>query len=460
MLDIANAMARLHEIVSRGDPLSIEFANWLGVYHASPVTGASDDALWNHREVAMAALQNASGRPEHRPFIDGLTQLRSCRFFTPWNPGVFVTDPFAMFCVAIGVRRLGDSNSAVWLAELAKRAMEKEYVRWRISLLSATIMILVNEPAGEIVPELLVALSTKELLPFHEKVAQDALAASMASESPSPEEAAVRFAALRVLAQRGEFINRNWKILEANSEPQLESNPLKCLPNSKIKILFLGANPTHTQHMALNRESHEIEDRIRLSPLRDNFEFVKEVAVRVRDLQVALLRHQPQIVHLSAHGRGECDNGRSSIGRTREFLTFTETNDNNISGELLLEDDNGRAVPISGFVLAELFKIIGGVRCVILNACNSVAQAEAICQHVDVVVGMTQAIKDEAAINFAWAFYQGLGFGRPVRAAFELGRNQIDVAGLGQGRVPQLLLREPESELVLFPPNLQSGQTR
>ena len=60
-----------------------------------------------------------------------------------------------------------------------------------------------------------------------------------------------------------------------------------------------------------------------------------------------------------------------------------------------------------------------------LNACYSEAQAQAIAKHIDCVVGMTTAVGDDAAIDFATAFYRALGYGRDVQTAFDLGTNQI-----------------------------------
>jgi hypothetical protein len=78
---------------------------------------------------------------------------------------------------------------------------------------------------------------------------------------------------------------------------------------------------------------------------------------------------------------------------------------------------------------------------VVLNACWSAEQAEAIAQEIDVVVGMKRAITDSAAIEFAGGFYQGLGFGRNVQEAFRLGRIQIDLANLPEDATPQMLTR-------------------
>jgi hypothetical protein len=78
------------------------------------------------------------------------------------------------------------------------------------------------------------------------------------------------------------------------------------------------------------------------------------------------------------------------------------------------------------------------IRCVILNACYSEQQAGAIAEHIDCVIGMTEAIGDKAAISFASAFYQALGYGRDVKTAFDLGCVQIGLEDLEEHDIPVL----------------------
>ena len=89
-----------------------------------------------------------------------------------------------------------------------------------------------------------------------------------------------------------------------------------------------------------------------------------------------------------------------------------------------------------------------------LNACYSELQAKAIAKHIDCVIGMSIAIGDSAAINFAIAFYQALGYGRDVRAAFELGCGLIDLQGLNEQDTPKLLSVNSKPEEILF---IESG---
>jgi hypothetical protein len=87
---------------------------------------------------------------------------------------------------------------------------------------------------------------------------------------------------------------------------------------------------------------------------------------------------------------------------------------------------------------------------VVLNACFSEAQAEAIAKHIDCVVGMSKTIKDRSAISFAASFYQALAYGRTVQEAYDLGCNQIYMENLSQEDVPQLLSPNADPQGVIF----------
>jgi hypothetical protein len=187
--------------------------------------------------------------------------------------------------------------------------------------------------------------------------------------------------------------------------------------SKRVTILFLAANPSSETRLALGREHREVEARIRGGRHRDTLRLESQWAVRPGDLQEALLVHQPHVVHFSGHG--------------------------NSANELLLEDDAGHVRAVSGPALAELFRVLrDNVRVVMLNACFSLPQAQAIAAHVDFVVGMGGAISDEAAITFATAFYLGIAYGRSVRTAFDLGISSLMVHGIPEDQTPRLLVRE------------------
>lgn len=82
---------------------------------------------------------------------------------------------------------------------------------------------------------------------------------------------------------------------------------------------------------------------------------------------------------------------------------------------------------------------IASIECVVLNACYSETQAEAIRQKIQYVIGMNQAIGDRAAIEFAVGFYAAIGAGESYEFAFKLGCNAIRLAGIKEYTTPQLL---------------------
>ena len=208
------------------------------------------------------------------------------------------------------------------------------------------------------------------------------------------------------------------------------------------KVLFLGANPADATRLALDREVREITQRLRASPYSSTYELVQEWALRLEDIQAALLRHKPQVVHFSGHSYSAgADRAGSGTPRVRD-VTDEQAGVADRGGELMVEDDAGEAVPIPSAALAELVRIVGGIQCVVLNACHSAAQAEALQTQVRFVLGMERAIPDRAAIAFAGAFYQALGFGESVHRAFELGKNQLRLIGSYDCDVPKLFVRD------------------
>ena len=74
----------------------------------------------------------------------------------------------------------------------------------------------------------------------------------------------------------------------------------------------------------------------------------------------------------------------------------------------------------------------------LLNACYSAAQIDAISQHVGHVIGMNQDIGDRAAVRFAEGFYDGLGYGRSYAEAFEFGLLSIEAEGIPEEQTPVL----------------------
>lgn len=213
------------------------------------------------------------------------------------------------------------------------------------------------------------------------------------------------------------------------------------------KILFLGANGRDTTRLRLGTEVRDIRRELETAGAPEAFHITAELAVRPADLQRLLLLHEPHLIHFSGHGLNpDPDKTTTTNGgpTTREFAPSETSSVEGFTGGLLLENDTGAAVAVRPDVFADLLAIVKRdvpLRCVVLNACFSAAQAAAIAEHVDCVIGTTRAIEDDSAIAFATAFYRAISHGKSIGTAFDLGRNEIGLRGLPGQDVLRLYLR-------------------
>ncbi|MBE7386253.1 MAG: DUF697 domain-containing protein [Leptolyngbya sp. SIO1E4] len=188
------------------------------------------------------------------------------------------------------------------------------------------------------------------------------------------------------------------------------------------KILTVAANPKTTPHLRLDQEVRAIDEGLKRSRNRDQFGLESKWAVQTEDLRRALLDEEPKYVHFCGHGSGE--------------------------EGILLEDESGYPKFVKAEALANLFKLFSNqTECVILNACYSEIQAEAISQHIRYVIGMKQAVGDQAAIKFTTGFYDAIGAGRTIEDAFEFGKNAIGLENLPGELIPVIKKKQPKMKL-------------
>jgi hypothetical protein len=176
----------------------------------------------------------------------------------------------------------------------------------------------------------------------------------------------------------------------------------------------LVADPTDASRLRLGEELRQIQEQLSLAKLREKFEFHQRMSVRPTDISQALLDIQPQIVHFSGHGTKD--------------------------GALCFENKIGEVHLIQPDALAALFEQFANkVYCIVLNACYSEIQAQAIATHINYVIGMNQSISDRAAIAFTIGFYQALGAARTIDEAYKLGCIQIRLQGIPEHLTPVLI---------------------
>jgi len=185
----------------------------------------------------------------------------------------------------------------------------------------------------------------------------------------------------------------------------------------KIRILVVTANPLSTPRLALENEVRAIQQKIRATEFRDFLTLSYTPAAQPDDLLQALHEHKPHIVHFSNHGRS--------------------------TGEILLLDPSGKkAQPVQPEALRALFTALkDNIRLVFFNACYSRIQADAITSVIDCAIAMDNRMSDEAAIIFAAAVYQAIGFGRSLQSSFDIGVAALQLHGNPEHTIPQLLHR-------------------
>ncbi|BCM88883.1 hypothetical protein IAD21_00725 [Abditibacteriota bacterium] len=201
-----------------------------------------------------------------------------------------------------------------------------------------------------------------------------------------------------------------------------------------VKVLFLSANPTGTGRLALDEEVRDIEIKLRAAEYR-NIELLSKWAVRPDDLLQYFNQYQAHIVHFSGHGSP--------------------------SDEIILVGNDGKAKSVDKVALANLFRVFNrnsNIRVVVLNACYSRAQGQAIIQHVDCAIGINKAIADQAARIFAASFYRAIGFRKSVQEAFDQGVLALQFEGISEDLTPELLVRTGvvPSQIFLGPPDTPS----
>lgn len=214
-------------------------------------------------------------------------------------------------------------------------------------------------------------------------------------------------------------------------------------PLTKHTILFLAANPPGTDPLALDEEARVIQVELERCGHRDRFEFVTRWAVRPLDVLREIRKLKPTIVHFSGHGgRVSVGEPRIDTGLHRDVVGEANPLDGISREGLFLVGHDGRPQLVSIATLEETFgAVTPSIQLVVLNACYSEMQADALLRHVGCVVGVDGAFSDDAARSFAIGFYGGLGERQSIAAAFRQGRAAVSLEGLLGDEKPQLKVR-------------------
>lgn len=212
---------------------------------------------------------------------------------------------------------------------------------------------------------------------------------------------AAEIASVRALISRGD------------AQPTTFASPVPmavpAAPASTFTILLVSASPDFKQRLRVDQEFRQIVDKLRATRYRDRLRLVQVQAARFEDLRTALMEHEPQVLHVSAHGEKD--------------------------GSLHFEEKADGSNVVTKMKLLRLLSALGAnLRIVVLNACYSAGIARDLAPSVGCSIGMSDTIRDGEAIEFSVALYETLAFGRSIQTAFDTA-----IAGLDENDViPQL----------------------
>jgi hypothetical protein len=197
---------------------------------------------------------------------------------------------------------------------------------------------------------------------------------------------------------------------------RLEESSREAAP-AEVGVLLIASSPEDQPSLRLDKETREIEKRVRAAEYRDSIYFRPKMPRRLPDLLDDLNETDPTILHFSGHG-------------SEDALAF--------------EDHQGHTHLLDNAMLGDFLEATAGkVRLIVSNSCDSAAQARVAIAHVDVAIGMETAIDDEDAKVFAGQLYSSLASGRSIGTALHQGRFQLQVDGSGNGaEVPQIFSAE------------------
>jgi len=158
-------------------------------------------------------------------------------------------------------------------------------------------------------------------------------------------------------------------------------------------VLFLSANPDLGSPLQVEKEQNRIvkvrngskhQSKVRIEGLPD---------LDIPEFAKSLRLHGPTIVHFSGHGAAD--------------------------GSLIMRDQNSNAREMAPTGIARLLALQKTtIRLVFLNACYSSQLADLLVTDIDCVIGMSDAVSDDAAVLFAQTFYSALFDGKTVGESF------------------------------------------
>jgi GTPase SAR1 family protein len=186
-------------------------------------------------------------------------------------------------------------------------------------------------------------------------------------------------------------------------------------------ILFLAANPLAANNAAavlsMRAEHSHIAEKLSERETKGIFELIPRFGISPEDMINAINDLEPVIVHFVGHGSEQDPDTRLGGG-----LYF-------------FSDDKQRARLADADILSAMFRRIKKnhpqLELILLNACYSEPQAQAISSHGIFTIGSNDELPSEAARLFAAGFYRNYALTKDVRKAVDNGLTLAIMANKG-----------------------------
>jgi TPR repeat protein len=188
-----------------------------------------------------------------------------------------------------------------------------------------------------------------------------------------------------------------------------------------VKVLFFSADPSLGRPggvpLELANEMREIQEHVKRARYGHRLQLEAHGAARADDLLDFLEHTDASVVHFSGHGESR--------------------------GIVLVGRDGCSPHPVSAPALRRVFREYHGtVRLVVLSACSSHQEAQAVADVVGCAIGTTSAISDDAATTFNSWFYRSIGNGHSVQRSFEIACMRLEVDRVPEQEYPKIFHRK------------------
>ncbi|AXK33483.1 hypothetical protein DVA86_13305 [Streptomyces armeniacus] len=235
-------------------------------------------------------------------------------------------------------------------------------------------------------------------------------------------EAAERAAADKVRQREQEQAERRAALAQQEIEGRLSTTEgqvstmleeIRAPRPEKLRILLLGASSEGD--LRVGREQQRIRAAVQAATHRDLVELEVHPAATTAVFLDALPRFRPHVVHFSGHS-------------AENLIAFEKDEDDFHESAIVNADAFARAIAA----------VDDKPLLVLLNSCDSAAQAMKLIDTVPFAIGMSDTIDDGDAVNYAARFYATVAEGQSVQAAHLFSQAAMEMNGLSGHDLPTL----------------------